>query len=354
MNFAFRSATASRLRLGLVVATIAASVSLISLHAQSSARPGPPSFQQPASPSGQPAAPPAQNPQPPDSGRQAPSFRAGVDLVSLNVTVAENGSSRYVTDLEQQDFQVYEDGVLQEVTFFNKTNLPVALGLLLDTSASMETKLPLAQEAAIGFAKKLRPQDLAEVIDFDSRVLILQTFTSKASDLEQAIRKTSAGGSTSMYNAIYIALKDLKKIVASNVDEIRRQSIIVLSDGEDTSSLLPFEEVLDLAKRSETAIYAIGLRSNELGASSNKGFKEAEFVLRQLSQQTGGRVFFPTAASELAGIYGQISDELSSQYTVGYTSRNAKRDGAWRRVVVRVNRSNAVPRTKQGYFAPTH
>jgi len=354
MNFLFQSATVSRLRLGLVVASIAGSVSLISLHAQSSARPEPPSYQQPTSPSGQPAAPPVQNPQPPDSGRQAPSFRAGVDLVSLNVTVSENGSSRYVTDLEQQDFQVYEDGVLQEVTFFNKTNLPVALGLLLDTSASMETKLPLAQEAAIGFAKKLRPQDLAEVIDFDSRVLILQTFTSKASDLEQAIRKTSAGGSTSMYNAIYIALKDLKKIVASNVDEIRRQSIIVLSDGEDTSSLLPFEEVLDLAKRSETAIYAIGLRSNELGASSNKGFKEAEFVLRQLSQETGGRVFFPTAASELAGIYGQISDELSSQYTVGYTSRNAKRDGAWRRVVVRVKRSNAVTRTKQGYFAPTH
>jgi Ca-activated chloride channel family protein len=354
MNFAFRSASPSRLRLGLVIATIAASVSLISLHAQSSARPEPPSSQQPASPPGQPATQPSQNPQQPDSGRQAPSFRAGVDLVSLNVTVAENGSARYVTDLEQQDFQVYEDGVLQDVTFFNKTNLPVALGLLLDTSASMETKLPLAQEAAIGFAKKLRPQDLAEVIDFDSRVLILQTFTSKASDLEQAIRKTSAGGSTSMYNAIYIALKDLKKIVASNVDEIRRQAIIVLSDGEDTSSLLPFEEVLDLAKRSETAIYAIGLRSNELGASSNKGFKEAEFVLRQLSQETGGRVFFPTSASELAGIYGQISDELSSQYTVGYTSRNAKRDGAWRRVVVRVNRSNAVPRTKQGYFAPSH
>src|SRR5690348_14111021 len=236
MNFAFRSATAAPLRLGVVVATIAGSISLISLHAQSPARPEPPSSQQPAAPSGQPA---AQTPQQPDSGRQAPSFRAGVDLVSLNVTVSESGSSRYVTDLEQQDFQVYEDGVLQEVTFFNKTNLPVALGLLLDTSASMETKLPLAQEAAIGFAKKLRPQDLAEVIDFDSRVLILQTFTSKASELEQAIRKTSAGGSTSMYNAIYIALKDLKKIVASNVDEIRRQAIIVLSDGEDTSSLLP-------------------------------------------------------------------------------------------------------------------
>src|SRR4029077_4043901 len=200
----------------------------------------------------------------------APSFKAGVDLVSLNVTVSDS-AARYVTDLEQGDFQVFEDGVLQDVTFFNKTNLPIALGLLLDTSASMETRLPIAQEAAIGFAKRLRPQDLAEVIDFDSRVVILQAFTNGTGDLEQAIRKTSAGGSTSLYNAVYIALKDLKKVVAKNVDEIRRQAIVVLSDGEDTSSLLPFEEVLDLAKRSETAIFAIGLRTPDGPGSTTKG-----------------------------------------------------------------------------------
>jgi Ca-activated chloride channel family protein len=346
MTFVLDRATA-RFRIAAVVATLAASVPLLSVKAQS------------PSPSRPPDAPDGQGqgrgtaPQPPATPqRPSPSFKAGVDLVSLNVTVTDS-AARYVTDLEQENFQVFEDGVLQEVTFFNKTNLPIALGLLLDTSASMEARLPKAQEAAIGFAKKLRPQDLAEVIDFDSRVLILQAFTNKSSELEQAIRKTAAGGSTSMYNAIYIALKDLKKVVATNVDEIRRQAIVVLSDGEDTSSLLPFEEVLDLAKRSETAIYAIGLRSSEVGASSNKGFKEAEFVLRQLSQETGGRTFFPTSVSELPAIYGQISDELSSQYTVGYTSRNGKRDGAWRRVVVRVNRPNAVPRTKQGYFAPT-
>jgi len=327
----------ARLRVGLITATtLAAAASWLPLHAQQ-----PPDQNRATAP---------QQPTPP--GRQSPSFKAGVELVSLNVTVGDN-AGHYITDLQQEDFQVFEDGVLQDVTFFNKTNLPIALAMLLDTSASMETRLPIAQEAAIGFARRLRPQDLGEVIDFDSRVLILQTFTNTSAELEQAIRKTSAGGSTSMYNAIYIALKDLKKIVATNVDEIRRQAIVVLSDGEDTSSLLPFEEVLDLAKRSETAIYAIGLRSNEAATSSNKGFKEAEFVLRQLSQETGGRAFFPTQVSELAGIYGQISDELSSQYTVGYTSRNAKRDGAWRRVVVRVNRGNAVPRTKLGYFAPT-
>jgi VWFA-related protein len=279
---------------------------------------------------------------------QSPAFRAGVDLVSLTVTVTDG--TRYVTGLNAEDFQVFEDGALQEVTYFNRENLPVALALLVDTSASMETRLPTAQEAAIGFARRLRPQDLAEVVDFDSRVVILQSFTNDLVELEQAIRKTSAGGSTSMYNAVYIALKDLTRVVATEVSEIRRQAIVLLSDGEDTSSLLPFEEVLDLAKRSETSIYAIGLRADD--APQSRGFKEAEFVLRQLSQETGGRAFFPADVGELAGIYTQISEELSSQYTLGYTSRNPRRDGAWRRVVVRVNRPGTAARTKQGYFGP--
>ncbi len=318
----------------IVAVSLLASLQLVAAAVQAPA-PQPPPVQPPAG-----------------RGQQGGQFRAGVELVSLNVTVTD-GAAHYVTDLTQQDFAVYEDGVKQDVTFFNRTNLPIALALLLDTSASMDTKLPTAQEAAVGFARRLRPQDLAEVIDFDSRVMVLQNFTNNAADLEQAIHKTSAGGSTSLYNAVYIALKDLKKVVAKNVEEIRRQAIVLLSDGEDTSSLLPFEEVLDLAKRSETAIFAIGLRSDEIASGGGKSFKEAEFVLRQLSQETGGRTFFPNQLSDLSGVYGQISDELSSQYTVGYTSRNPKHDGSWRRVVVRVNRPSLTARTKQGYFAPT-
>lgn len=277
-------------------------------------------------------------------------FRASVDVVSLNVTVAD-GTGRYVTDLEANDFQVYEDGVRQDVTVFNHSNSPIALALLLDSSASMEARMATAQQAAIGFARSLRPQDLAEVVDFDSRTTILQTFTSDATELEQAIRKTTANGSTSLYNAVYVALKDLKKAVTAAPGDARRQAIIVLSDGEDTSSLLSFDEVLDLSKRSDTAIYSIGLRDNTPGAA--KGFKEAEFVLRQFSQETGGRAFFPAQLSDLAGVYGQIGEELSSQYTVGYVSKNAKRDGAWRRIVLRLARPNATARSKQGYFAPT-
>jgi VWFA-related protein len=280
-----------------------------------------------------------------------PTFRSAIDVVSLNVTVTDpNG--RFVTELPQDAFSIYEDGMPQDIKFFNRSNLPVALSILLDTSASMEDKIATAQEAAIGFVKRLRPQDLGQVIDFDSRVLVSQSFTSNIPDLEDAIHKTTAGGSTSLHNAIYISLKELKKIQTRSADEVRRQAIVVLSDGEDTSSLVSFEEVLELAKRSETAIYAIGLRGK--GPDHLRGsFNEADYVLRELAQETGGRVFFAHTASELAGIYGQISDELSSQYMIGYSSRNPKRDGAWRRIVVRTNQPNTTARTKQGYYGPT-
>ena len=281
---------------------------------------------------------------------EQPAFRAGVDLVSLNVTVTDD-ENRYVTDLDTTGFQIYEDGALQEVSFFNRTQLPIALALLMDTSASMNERMSTAQEAAVGFAERLRAEDLGSVIDFDSRVEILQGFTNSLDELKEAIRRTSAGGSTSLYNAIYISLKELGKIAATTTDDIRRQAIVVLSDGEDTSSLVGFEEVLELAKRSDTTIYTIGLKSKDL--RSQRGFREADFVLRQLAQETGGRAFFPQQVDDLPEIYERISDELSSQYTLAYTSKNPLRDGKWRRLVVRVDRSNVAARTKQGYYAPT-
>ena len=276
-------------------------------------------------------------------------FRAAVDVVSLNVTVVDT-ENHYVTDLGQSDFSVFEDGAKQELIFFNRISLPIALSLLIDTSASMENRLQIAQDAAVGFARKLRPQDLAQVVDFDSRVEITQNFTNNVGDLERAIRTTVAGGSTSLHNALYISLKELAKIKAKSEDDIRRRAIIVLSDGEDTSSLVTYEEVLELAKRSETALYTIGLQPREAPAS--KGFREAEFVLRQLAQETGGRAFFIQRVEDLKDVYGTIANELSSQYTIGYASKNGRRDGGWRRVVVQVARSGAIARTKRGYYAP--
>ncbi len=288
------------------------------------------------------------------SGQAAPlreqpqTFRSNVDIVSLNVTVVDN-QGRYITDLGEPDFSIFEDGARQELTFFNKSSLPIALSLLIDTSASMEARMPIAQDAAIGFARKLRSNDLAQVVDFDSRVEILQDFTSNVTELERAIRTTAAGGSTSLNNALYISLKELAKVKAKSAGEVRRQAIVVLSDGEDTSSLVSYEEVLELAKRSETAIYTIALQAKD--APQTKGFREAEFVLRQFAQETGGRSFFPLRLEDLKDVYGQIADELSSQYTIGYTSKNARRDGGWRRIVVQVARPNTITRTKRGYYA---
>jgi Ca-activated chloride channel family protein len=281
----------------------------------------------------------------------AGTFRSGVDLVSLNVIVTDN-KDKFVTGLTQKDFVIFEDGIPQDVSFFAAANVPLDMAILLDTSSSMSDKIATVQEAAVGFASHLRENDRITVIGIKDTARTLHDFDGDGKGACDAIRKTSAGGGTALYNALYTTIKQMQKVHAADGGEIRRQAIIVLSDGEDTSSLLPFEEVLDLAKRSETAIYTVGLRDNEAGGGS-KTFKEAEYVLKQLAQQTGGRAFFPNQLADLNGVYGQISDELSSQYTVGYTSKNPKRDGAWRRVVVQVARPGVAARTKLGYFGPT-
>jgi len=280
---------------------------------------------------------------------QQPSFRSGIDVVSLSVTVTD-GSGHYVTDLAESEFAVYEDGVKQTLTFFTRQEQPIALSLLLDSSASMENHLPILQQAARNFVRRLKPDDIAQVVDFDSKVTPSQTFTGNRDQLDAAILGTVAGGSTSLYNAIYISLKELKKVQAVSEQDIRRQALIVFSDGEDTSSLVSFEEVLELAKRSETSIYAIALRGDD---SQPRGFREAEFVMRTLAQETGGRAFFPRRIEDLEGVYTQIADELASQYSLGYTSANPRRDGAWRTVIVRLERKDVSPRTKRGYYAPT-
>jgi Ca-activated chloride channel family protein len=249
---------------------------------------------------------------------------------------------------------VFEDGVKQDIIFFSGTALPTALGLLIDTSASMNDKMAITQQAAIGFVDRMHAEDVLTIVDFDSRAEILQGFTAERASLAAAIKRTTAGGSTSLYNAVYIALNEFKKIRAANTQqEVRRQAIVVLSDGEDTSSLVPFEEVLELAKRSEVAIYAIGLKDPGAKGRPMGGFSESDFVLKQFAQETGGKAFFPTDADALPAIYAAVADELAAQYTVGYASRNQRRDGRWRRIVVRVERPNTIARTKQGYYAPT-
>lgn len=272
-------------------------------------------------------------------------FRVTVDLISLNVTVTDN-RERFVTDLIAKDFSIYEDGISQELSVFSREDLPIRMVLLVDTSASMDDKMSFAQEAAINFVAEMKDDDLTEVVEFGSKPHVLQPFTADVEKLNRAIRMTQAGGTTQLYNALYISLKGLSR----RRQDIRRQAIVVLSDGEDTSSLVTFERVMELAKETDVIIYTISLRRQ--GGRRSRAFSEAEFVLKKLAEETGGQWFFPEQIEELTDVYARIATELKNQYNIGYVSNNPKRDGSWRRVVVQTTYPNLRVRTKLGYYAP--
>jgi Ca-activated chloride channel family protein len=283
----------------------------------------------------------------PLAGQQV--FRGGTDVVLLTITVVD-GANRLVAGLDQEDFQIYEDGIKQEPSNFSRQAQPIALSLVMDSSTSMDLKLPIAHEAASGFIRRLGLRDVAQIIDFDSQAKILQTFTSDRVALERAIRATEAGGSTSLYNAIYTSLSELKRIRAETGPDLRRQAIVLLSDGEDTSSIVEYNDVLEQAKRSEVVVYAIGIVDKD--AARGGGWNQADFVLKSLSKETGGLAYTVADIKQLPQVYSQIADELANQYTLAYESRNSKRDGAWRKINIQIARGGMTARTKAGYFGP--
>jgi len=281
---------------------------------------------------------------------QPPTFGAGIEIINLSLSVTD-AQNNFVTDLGQRDFAVFEDGIRQDLSLFTHENLPISMVIMVDTSASMEEKLPIAQAAAIRFTKTLRPQDVAQVVQFNDRATTLQSFTNDLGALEAAIRKTEASGPTALHNALYVALKDLMK--DKKAAELRRRAVVLLSDGEDTASLVSDDQVLELARKSEINIYAISLRPNRPQDRARQAFSQAEYLVNALTRDTGGRAYFPTSLSELDSVYDRIAEELRTLYSVGYVSSNARRDGKWRRIVVRVpGREGLTIRHKLGYYAP--
>lgn len=286
---------------------------------------------------------------PPQSGV----FRSGSALVALNVTVQDRGA-KYVAGLQPDDFAVYEDGVRQQVQFFEASAVPLDLIVLLDTSSSMADKMGAVHEAATGFLKTLRDGDRGAVVGFADTVTVLQPLTSERALLEQAVRGTVAKGSTSLNNAIYISLKQFAKAARAGSD-VRRQAIVVLSDGADTSSLVSFDDVLGLARKTGVNIYTVALQSRHASLrteyAGRKYFSESDYSMKALARETGAQSFFP-APDELKGVYGTIASELASQYSIGYVPANTRADGRFRRVIVQVvSKPDLRPRTRLGYTA---
>jgi Ca-activated chloride channel family protein len=223
--------------------------------------------------------------------------------------------------------------------------------VMVDSSASMDEKLPTAKAAATRFVKTLREHDLAQVVQFNDRATVLQEFTPDHTALEAAIDGLQAAGPTALHNALYVALKELGK--QTRTRELRRRAIVLLSDGEDTASLVSDDQVLELARSTEIAIYSISLRPDRVQDRNRLSFSQAAHLLTALSRETGGQVHFPNSLSELDSVYDRIAEELRTQYSIGYVSSNQRRDGKWRRIVVRTpEREDLQVRHKIGYYAP--
>lgn len=299
--------------------------------------------------------PTTSSPRPEPPQPQAPVFRSGASIVALNVTVTD-GSKRLVTGLRADDFAVFEDGIQQRVQFFEAADVPIDLILLIDTSSSMRDKMSVVHEAALGFLKTLRPIDRGAVVTFSGNVDITQPFTSDQGLLAETVRRTRAHGATALHNALYVALKEFGRSAQQGPD-VRRQAIAVLSDGEDTSSLVSFDDVLAMARKTGVSIYTIRLQS-EFSAQrasperSSRYFSESAYSMKTLALDTGGQAFFPEAITELKHVYASIANELSAQYSIGYTPTNPRRDGRFRRVIVRILTNPTLrPRARAGYTA---
>ncbi len=284
-------------------------------------------------------------------------FKSSVDVVTLNVTVTD-GQDRHLPGLGRQDFQVVEDGVPQALTFFAATQVPLDVALLIDVSSSMREKLPLVQQAADRFLKTLREGDRGEVVAFNSQTRVLEAFTSDVPRLQAAVHQAVARGGTALYTALYITLDQFMKAKASSAD-VRRPAIILLTDGQDTASLIQFDDVLERARRAGVAIFTISVvspseaKTLEEDGGGRRFLSDSDYSLKTLAKETGGRSFFPLQLSELEGVYGSVASELSTQYALGYVSQSRPADGGYHKVLVRVlTRPDAHLRTRTGYYSP--
>jgi len=278
-------------------------------------------------------------------------FKSGVDLVPLTVTVTDR-TGRYVQDLTAGDFAILEEGQRQVISHFASGHVPVDMAFLLDTSSSMRDTLRLAQHAARGLVRELREGDRGAVAAIGSTVSLHQSMTPDLARVDEALRSTHADGNTALYDALYVVLRQYQQELR-DTGEIRRQVLVLLSDGLDTASHVSFDDVLDLVRRVQVTIDVVSLGEDPALLKRRVGRQafEAAHALCVLAQESGGRLFTPRAARELPAIYQAIAAELSNQYVIGYLPGQAT-DGTFRRVSVGVLRPKAgIVRTRAGYYA---
>jgi VWFA-related protein len=310
------------------------------------------------------AAPSRQPPPPEQTGRQGAIIR-NVNLVEvLFSVVAKHG--KLVTDLRKEDFKVFDDGAQQEIVSFNQpTDLPLRIGMLLDTSNSIRDRLKFEQDAAIEFVFSAlrREKDQAFLMTFDDGEQIIQPFTGDHERLRDTILKQRAGGGTALYDAVYTASDFLmnKSPLPEGTDPDVRRVMVVISDGDDNDSNRSRGAAVEMAQRAGVIIYTISSSTQWVEVSqdfdSSKGVDrkyaktEGDHVLEQMADETGGRAFFPYRVDDLGQAFLDIGDELRHQYALAYSPAGRVADGKFHKIRIEVDHKDYTVRSRKGYYS---
>jgi len=278
-------------------------------------------------------------------------IRIDTNVVLVPVTVTDP-LNRFVTGLEQDAFEVYEDKVKQKIVSFGSEDAPLSIGIVFDTSGSMGNKLERSRLSVAEFFKTANPEDEAFLVEFNDRPQLSVPMTHNLEDIQNRLIFTQSKGRTALLDGVYLALSTMKK--AHNP----RKALIVISDGGDNSSRYTASEVKNLVREADVQIYGIGIY--ETGASRGRTPEELNGpeMLKDLSEPTGGRHFVVENLSELPDVAAKIGIELRNQYVVGYTPENGARDGKYRKILVKLIQPRGLPTLhafwRTGYFAPTN
>src|SRR5919199_3449061 len=261
--------------------------------------------------------------------RREPNIRVETQLVLINVTVTDP-MNRFVTGLEKEHFQLFEDKVKQEITQFSSEDAPLSVGLVFDASGSMGSKLSKSRQAAAQLFKTANPEDEFFLVQFNNRPELVVSFTTNTEEIQNRLTFTQAKGRTALLDAVYLAMNQMKK--AHNP----RKAIIILSDGGDNSSRYTESEIKNAVREADVQVYAIGIFEPIGGRGRTAEELAGPGLLNEIAEQTGGRHFAIENVSELPDIAAKIGIELRNQYVLGYTPTNQARDGKYRRVQVKL------------------
>lgn len=270
--------------------------------------------------------------------------------VRLAISVVDK-NNRFITDLKEPAFQIYEDGVMQRIESFRpESDLPLDVAVLMDTSNSVKPKLKFEKDAAVSFLYTILQsrRDRALFATFDSEIELHQDFTNRIDSLSQAIDKVKARGETRLYDAIYSVCEEKMFATAG-----RRRAMVIITDGEDTVSEHTLKDAIDIAQRSETTVFIISTKAGGFfGVEAGTVDRREDKEIKKLAEETGGRAFFTGQVIELERSFTAIAREIRSQYLIAYSPTNDKFDGKYRAVEVRlVDNKDFRIRTKKGYTA---